>query len=96
MSSVLINLAENVKEKWVYIEIERFVIQKQFGKQAQVLAVNLVFSSIDLPHTKSALSVYFFANWLSSYALALEDPHIFQNSKYTLINNYKNFTITIW
>ena len=41
MASSVITLCQNVEQKWFHIEIESFMVQKEFSEQAKILAVGL-------------------------------------------------------
>ena len=38
---IVIDLAEDVEQEWVDVEVQRLVVKEQLGEQAQVLAVHL-------------------------------------------------------
>lgn len=46
MAAMLVNLSQDVKQEWLHIKVECLVIQKQFGHQTKILAVNLMIASI--------------------------------------------------
>lgn len=57
MAPILIRLGEYIKQEGLHIIIQRFVIQEHLGQQAQILAVNLVLSSIHFKDRHNAVSV---------------------------------------
>lgn len=47
MAAALIAFAEDVKQKWLDVVIQRFVVEEEFRYQAQILTVYFAFLSID-------------------------------------------------
>ena len=41
MATLSIDFCENVEEKWFNIKVQCFVIEEQFGQEAEVLTINL-------------------------------------------------------
>lgn len=48
MKASVVEHRHDVKQKWVSVVIERLVVEKQLGEQAQILGVALVFAAVDL------------------------------------------------
>ena len=57
MRPLLVDLAQDVEEEGVDVEVERLVVEKQLGHETQVLAVELVLAAINLEHGQRALPV---------------------------------------
>ncbi len=41
MAADIVSFSHHIEEERLHIVIQRFVVQEEFGKQAQVLAINL-------------------------------------------------------
>ena len=84
MRALSIDLAQNVKEERIHIEVEGLVVQKQFGHETKILTVQFVFLAVDLVDGERALAVDLLAGWLSTRALTqvhpvgLLQPHVLQ------------------
>ena len=50
---------QNVKEERLHVVVERLVVQKQFGEQTQVLAVDFVHVAVHFEHRQVVLAVDF-------------------------------------
>ena len=50
MAALLVHLSQNVEEERFHIEIECLVVQEEFGHEAEILAVDLVVTSVHLKH----------------------------------------------
>mmetsp|Transcript_7959 Transcript_7959/g.15972 ORF Transcript_7959/g.15972 Transcript_7959/m.15972 type:complete len:229 (+) Transcript_7959:1537-2223(+) len=50
MMPILINLTQDIKQEWIHIIIQRLVVQKQLGQQAQILTVHLCLLPIYFKH----------------------------------------------
>lgn len=48
MKSTRIVLGHHVKQERIGIVVKRFMIEKQFGKQTQILGVTFVFTAVYL------------------------------------------------
>lgn len=57
MTAFLVNLGQYIEEKRLHIKVECFVVQEQFGQQAQILTVYLMIATIDLKHRDSSLAI---------------------------------------
>ena len=53
---MLISLTKYVEEKGVHIIVQRLVVQEQLGKEAQILAVDLVLAAIHLKDRYGGIS----------------------------------------
>ena len=49
MCTLSVDLAENVEQERLHVEIEGFMVEEELGHQAQVLAIKLVILPISLP-----------------------------------------------
>ena len=67
--SVLVYLAHDVKEERVDVVVERLVIQKELGQQAQLLTVGLVVFAVDLVGGEVAFVVYAASWWIPTRAV---------------------------
>ena len=50
MAALQVGHGHGVEEEGLHVVIKGFVVQKQHGQEAQVLAVGLVQSAVNLPH----------------------------------------------
>lgn len=41
MAAGIVSFSHHIEEEWLHIIVQRFVVQEEFGKQTQVLAINL-------------------------------------------------------
>lgn len=64
-----VTLCDYIEQERLHIIVERLVIKKHLGKQAQVLAVDLVLPAIDLVHADVAVTIDLVAWWMSHLAL---------------------------
>lgn len=71
MRAVFIDLAENVEEKRLDVEVERLVVEEQLGEETEILTVDFVLPAVDFPDAESALAVDLFSKRLSVRAFAL-------------------------
>ena len=55
MAALLVHLCQNVEQKWLHVEVEGLVVQEQFGRQTEVLAVDLVVTAIHFKHRYGTL-----------------------------------------
>lgn len=62
MTSFAVTSSQDVKKKWFDVIVECLVIQKQFGQQAEVLAINLAAQSVNF---KDRQMVFFSINDVS-------------------------------
>lgn len=70
VGALLVDLAQDVEEERVDVEVERFVVEKELGHEAQVLTIELVLVAVHLEDGQGALAVDFFARRLPDDALA--------------------------
>ena len=54
---VIFDFAENVEEENAHIPLEVFMVEEEFGEEAQVFAIDGVFGSVDLKHSDFELLV---------------------------------------
>jgi len=57
VAASLVTFGEDVKEEWFDIIIKRFVVEKQFGKEAEVLAVDLVLLAVHFKDGQIVLTI---------------------------------------
>ena len=69
MAAQLVHLCQHVEQEGLHIKVESLVVKKELGKEAEVLAVDLVVTSVRLKHRDGALAVDFMARGLSPCAL---------------------------
>lgn len=69
MGSLLVDLAENVEKERLYIEVQCLVVEKQFGQEAEVLAIELVVATVSLKDGEGPFSVNLFTRWLTCETL---------------------------
>lgn len=60
---------QDVEEKGFDIVIKRFVIEKEFGQQAEILAINLVDVAVHLEDGEIVFTVNFGGRWMPPQAL---------------------------
>ena len=46
MAAQLVHLCQHVEQEGLHIEVESLVVEEEFGKEAEVLAVDLVVTSV--------------------------------------------------
>ena len=76
LTHLLVNLAEDVEEEGVDVEVEGLVVEEQLGQKAEVLAVQLVVAAVNLEDGDRTLPVDLLARGLSADALARVVPEI--------------------
>ena len=54
---VLVHLAQDVEEERVHVEIQRLVVQEEFGQETEALAVKLKLLSVDFEDGEVSLPV---------------------------------------
>lgn len=52
-------LSHNVKQERLHVVVQRFVVQKHFRKQAKILTIDFVFSTINFEYRNSVISINF-------------------------------------
>ena len=57
MILVVHNLTEDIEEENAHIPLQIFVIEEQFGEEAEVLTVDRVFGSVDFEHSDFELLI---------------------------------------
>ena len=72
MSSKLVNFAKDVKQERIDVEVQRLVVEKELGDQAQVLCVDLVLLAVDLVDRKRPLAVNLFTRRLPQNTVRLQ------------------------
>ena len=43
-----VDLAENVENEWFNVEVKSFMVEEEFGKETQVLAVQFIIMPVNL------------------------------------------------
>ena len=69
MAAQLVHLCQHVEQEGLHIEVESLVVKEELGKEAKVLAVDLVVTSVRLKHRDGALAVDLMARGLAPCAL---------------------------
>ena len=69
MAAQLVHLCQHVEQEGLHIEVESLVVEEELGKEAEVLAVDLVVTSVCLKHRDGALAVDLMARGLAPSAL---------------------------
>lgn len=69
--SAVINLSHHVEKERFDIVEERFVVQKHFGKQAEVLTIDLVLAPIDLKDRDVIVTIDLVSWWMPHLAFCL-------------------------
>lgn len=64
-----VELCHYVEEKRIGIIVECLVVEKEFGKQAQVLGIHLVFASIDFKEGNCMFAIDLVSRWMPKIAL---------------------------
>ena len=54
---IIFDFAENIEEENAHIPLQIFVIEEQFGEEAEVLTVDRVFGSVDFEHSDFELLI---------------------------------------
>ena len=60
----------DVKEKGIRVVVQRLMVQKELGKEAQVLRILPLLPPVDLVHRNVILPVNLIARWMGQVALA--------------------------
>ena len=69
MTSVSIALRHDVEEERFHVEVKRFVVQKEFGQEAEILTVHFVLFSVDFEDGNVILPVNLIARRMAPHAL---------------------------
>ena len=67
MASVGVTLRHHVEEKRFDVEIQSFVIEKQFGQQTQILTVHFVLFPIDFEDGNVIFSINLVTRWMAPH-----------------------------
>ena len=57
MKSSFIACAQHIKQKRIHVPVQRFVVQKQLRKVAQILAVHLLHRAVQFKHGHFAVPI---------------------------------------
>eukprot|EP00038_Savillea_parva_P030518 m.78287 g.78287 ORF g.78287 m.78287 type:complete len:426 (+) comp9205_c0_seq2:1562-2839(+) len=71
VAALLVHLRHNIKQKGVRVVVQRLVVEKQLGNEAEVLRVVLVFATIQFKKDNRVFAVDFITRGVSECALAL-------------------------
>lgn len=72
MGTHLINFAEDIEKERLDVKIEGFMVQEEFGYQAEILGIDFMFLSICFKDGQCPLPVDLFARWLPPGAVTLK------------------------
>ena len=59
VASLLVHLSQYVEQEWFDVKVECLVVQKEFGHETEVLAVDLMITTIHLKHRYCTLHVQY-------------------------------------
>jgi hypothetical protein len=65
MEPLPVALGQNVKQERLDIIVQRFMVQKQLGQQAEILTVDFIRIAVDFEHRELATAIYFCAWWMT-------------------------------
>ena len=74
VTSVGVALRHHVEEKGLDVEIESFVVEKEFGQQTQILTVHFVLLSVHFKHGNVIFSINLIARRMAPHALSQVAP----------------------
>ena len=69
MATFAVILSEDIEEKGLHVIVQGLVVQKEFGQQAEILAVDLTHDSIHLKNGEIILAVNLICRWVEPLAL---------------------------
>ena len=72
MGTHLINFAEDIEKERLDVEIKGFMIEEEFGKQAEILGIDFMFLSIRFKDRERPFPVYLFTGRLPPGAVTLK------------------------
>lgn len=72
MGTHLINFAEDIEKERLDVEIKGFMIEEEFGKQAEILGIDFMFLSIRFKNGERPFPVDLFAGRLPPGAVTLK------------------------
>ena len=72
MRSVCVIFGEHVEEEGLDVVVERLVVEKEFGEQTEILAVDSRHIPVHFPHRQRVLSVNLRRRWPLPSALILK------------------------
>ena len=67
VTSVGVALRHHVEEKGLDVEIESFVVEKEFGQQTQILTVHFVLLSVHFKHGNVIFSINLVTRWMAPH-----------------------------
>ena len=76
MAATAIGLRHHVEEERLDVEVERLVLQEQFGHQTEVLAVDFVLFSVYFEHGEMILAVNFVSRRMLPRANTLQQQNV--------------------
>ena len=71
MGAGIVRLRHNVKQERFDVIEERFMVQEHLGEKAEVLAVDLVLTPVDLEYGYTAIAIDLVSRWVSNFAFQL-------------------------
>ena len=74
MTSSLVRFRHDVKEKRFNVKIQGFVVEKEFGQEAEILTVHFVFLSVDFENGNLRFAVDFVAGRMAPNTLGQVAP----------------------
>ena len=69
MASGLVGVGHDVKEKRLDVEIQRLVIEEEFGQEAEILTIHFVLFAVHFEHGDFAFAVNLVARGMAPNAL---------------------------
>ena len=57
MAAVTIRQRHHIKQERFHVVVQRFMVEEEFGQQAQMLTVLFMSLAIHLPHAKLSLAI---------------------------------------
>jgi hypothetical protein len=85
MATMLIVDSQNVEQKRLNIEIQGFVVNKKFGNQTQISAINTRRVSIYFKNGQVVIAVDFVARRILQFALFLKAIQLSTNISHYLV-----------
>lgn len=69
MTTLAIVDCQDVEQERLHVIVKRFVIEEEFGQQAEVLTINLIDVAIHLENGEIVFTIDFSGRWMSPQAL---------------------------
>ncbi len=69
MATAVIILGHDIKQEWVDVVVKRFGAEEDFGEEAEVLAVDWIFATINFEDGNRLVAIYLISGGMFGGAL---------------------------